>query len=144
MIFRSYLSKDDKAVLELEKLCFPTDAWTEQMIKETSSLNTFNGVVCEVDNEIIGYVMTAYVLDEADILTIAVHPNYRRRGVADKLLVEIFEVLSKKGVNIIFLEVRRSNESAVKLYQKKGFKKISERKNYYGDEDALIFVKQMN
>ena len=144
MIFRAYVKGDDTAVANLEKLCFSLDAWTEEMVKETSSLKTFNGIVCESDGEVIGYVMTAYVLDEADVLTIAVHPNYRRKGVADGLLTQIFTILKEKGVSKIFLEVRRGNQSAIKLYQKNGFEIISQRKNYYGDEDALIFLKTLN
>ena len=72
------------------------------------------------------------------------HPDYRGIGVASSLFEETFSELERIGIKKIFLEVRKSNRVAKKLYEKLGFKEISQRKNYYdGKEDAVVFLKEI-
>ena len=80
------------------------------------------------------------VLDEGQILNIATHPDYRRRGLGDALLSRMLSDSKEKGIKFITLEVRESNAAARGLYEKKGFYQVGRLKNYYDSprEDALI------
>lgn len=93
-----------------------------------------------VNEKIVGYIAAKLLYDHIDILSVLVDDEYKRHGIASSLLEKLF--YHAKGMNIsnIFLEVRVSNISAKKLYEKLGFKEISIRKNYYPDnnEDALV------
>lgn len=95
--------------------------------------------VAEIDNEIIGYIVVKVILDEAEILSLATKPSFRRKGVALALLKDtIFKL--KDIAKICYLEVRISNIEAINLYRKLGFKEYGVRKNYYiaPEEDALL------
>ncbi len=90
--------------------------------------------------QVVGMVVTWIILDEAHIATIATHPDYRRRGVARRLLVQTLEVARDRGAHLVMLEVRRSNLAAQKLYESFGFTIAGVRPRYYVDnmEDALL------
>ena len=93
-----------------------------------------------------GYVGSQTVLDEADLMNVAVHPAYRRKGIAQALLNELERRLEENGVVTVALEVRASNDSAIRLYEKLGYSLAGIRKNYYfkPKEDALILKKQLH
>jgi ribosomal-protein-alanine N-acetyltransferase len=95
--------------------------------------------VAEVNGEITGYIIARSVLDEAEILSIAVKSSFRKQGIAANLVTYILEKLKNK-VKTCYLEVRVSNLPAINLYKKFGFKICNLRKNYYllPKEDALI------
>ncbi|MDI1471241.1 Ribosomal-protein-S18p-alanine acetyltransferase [Thermodesulfovibrio sp. N1] len=95
--------------------------------------------VAEVNGEITGYIVARSILDEAEILSIAVKSSFRKQGIAANLVSYILEKL-KNIVKTCYLEVRISNLPAINLYKKFGFKICSLRKNYYllPQEDALI------
>ena len=86
---------------------------------------------------VAGYIGIEHILDEVHIVNLAVHPAYRRRGIAMTLVRSVL-----KSAKSFFLEVRKSNVAAIKLYEKMGFRVIDERKNYYADngEDALVML----
>ena len=102
-------------------------------------------VATENDN-VIGYVGSQTVLDGTDMMNIAVSPQHRRKGVAEALVNTLIRDLQKKGVIFLMLEVRKSNTSAIALYEKLGFVQVGIRKNYYRNlkEDALILRKEWN
>lgn len=101
-------------------------------------------LVAKLDNVIVGYIGISYVLDTADIISIVVDKEYTKKGIASLLLNNIFNFCKSNNINTILLEVRKSNIAAQKLYEKHGFKKISERKNYYDNiEDAYIYKKEL-
>lgn len=77
--------------------------------------------------------------EEAELLSIAVLPEFRGQKIADDLLYCATNIWEKEGVKNIFLEVKKSNEIAQNLYKKFNFQQIAVRKNYYKDDDALIF-----
>ena len=83
--------------------------------------------------------------DFADLIDIAVLQKERRRGIAEKLLLHIFDFCRQKGVLNLLLEVRESNAPAISLYEKCGFEKINVRKKYYSDplEDAVIYRREL-
>ena len=96
-----------------------------------------NDVVC-------GYVGSQTVLDETDMMNIAVHPDCRRKGVAAALITELVSQLKLRGSRIVRLEVRESNTPAIALYKSMGFTQLGLRKNYYRNpkENALILGKE--
>lgn len=142
MIIRKIHFDDNLQICKIEKQTF-LDAWSTQMISDTILLDNFLGYVAVDDNQkVIGYVMLTYCLDEAEIDRIAVIDEYKRQGVATKLLNKTHEELRLKNVHKVYLEVRRSNESAQALYEKNGFTYVGVRPLYYnGKEDALVMSK---
>ena len=98
----------------------------------------------EEDGLIAGYVGASFVLDEAEIGNICVSSAYRRRGFASALLMKLEKELKSSGVTVIFLEVENTNKGAIALYEKQGFLKYNERKDYYGKgRDALLYRKDI-
>ena len=83
------------------------------------------------------------VMGEGNVTNVAVHPSYRRQGVAETLLKEMERRAKEKSVTIFFLEVRQSNEAAKKLYEKLGYSPIGTRKRFYERpvEDAIVMSK---
>ena len=94
---------------------------------------------------VLGYVGSQSCFEDADILNVCVAPEARRRGLAEALMTELERRLIPKGVEKITLEVRVSNEPAIRLYEKLGYSQVGTRKNYYEKprEDALILQKQL-
>ena len=92
-----------------------------------------------------GYVGSQSCFEDADILNVCVRPEARRQGLAEALMRELEARLIPKGIEKITLEVRASNEPAIRLYEKLGYARVGQRKNYYEKprEDALILQKQL-
>ena len=91
-----------------------------------------------------GYVGSQTVMDETDMMNIAVHPDFRRQGVARALILALIGELKKRGSRCLTLEVRASNDPARALYESLGFAHVGTRRNYYQNpkEDALILRKE--
>ncbi len=141
MIIRKWQYCDNLSVYKIEKESF-SDPWTKEMISDTFIQENFVGLVAEDKGAVVGYIALTYCLDEAEINIIAVTRDYRRKGIATKLLNEAFLVLTKIGVDKVFLEVRKSNRSAQNLYKNNGFAVIGLRPKYYkGVEDAILMKK---
>ncbi len=96
------------------------------------------------NNTFIGYIGCSYIIDTMDILSILVIPEFRKLGVATLLLNSIIDFCKQNSITKILLEVKKSNFSAIQLYEKLQFIKISTRENYYKDEDALIYELNLN
>ena len=145
MIIRKMKASDVAAIAELEKRCF-SDPWSADSIASELVNPLSYWLVAEVDGQVAGYVGSQSVLDAADMMNIAVSPEYRRRGVAKALVNELTAYLSKNNVIALLLEVRVSNEPAIALYEKMGFQQVGRRPNYYRNprEDALILRKGLS
>jgi len=91
---------------------------------------------------VIGYIIFSEVVDELHVLNVAVHPEYRRRGIATALLTSLHKMALERGRAFAYLEVRESNKAAQALYLKFGYKPLTKRKAYYSDnhEDAVIMT----
>ena len=130
-------------VAELEKLCF-SDPWSERSVASELT-NPYSYWFVAVDGErVAGYVGSQTAIDEADMMNIAVHPDFRRLGIAERLVTLLCDELAAKNVHALMLEVRASNEPAKALYEKLGFTQVGRRPNYYRNpkEDALILRKE--
>ena len=134
-----------KAVADLEKLCFSAP-WSENAVRSELT-NPLSLWLVAVDGEsVAGYVGSQSVMGESDMMNLAVHPDYRRQGVAEMLVETLIEHLMKNDVTCLTLEVRVSNSPAIALYQKLGFREVGRRPHYYHNprEDALILRKEWN
>ena len=130
------------AIAQLEKICF-NDPWSEKSIATELNSKLSCWLVAVEDDALVGYVGSQSVLGESDMMNIAVHPEYRRKGIAEALVTALVAELTARGNHSLMLEVRPSNTPAVTLYEKLGFFQVGRRPNYYRNprEDALILRK---
>lgn len=121
-----------------------SDPWSEDMISHTleSEMNEVY-IALTSDGSVAGYAFLSVILDESTLENIAVHPDHRRKGIAGVLLGHIIGRARERGAEIMYLEVRKSNEAARSLYKSAGFEDIALRTNYYRNptEDAVIMRK---
>ena len=136
---------DLEQVLVIDKLSFsqpwPASSFKFELNENASSLcHVADLVVAEGKRQLVGMSVVWMIVDEAHIATIAVHPDYRRRGVARKLLKEALRASIERGALSATLEVRATNEAAQSLYRDFGFDVIGRRPGYYKNnaEDALL------
>lgn len=122
-------------ITELENLCF-SDPWSEEMFQNIFMNENFFVYACKQNTLLISYIFYSYCFGEMEVINIATHPEYRRKGFAELLLRSIFEKLNPQDE--IFLEVRSKNQPAMSLYTKLGFEQVGLRKKYYDDDDALV------
>jgi ribosomal-protein-alanine N-acetyltransferase len=134
--------EDLEAILKIENDSF-TDPWTFEMFRSSLSL-PFSHVwtVKGDDGRVVAYVCFWTVMDEIHLLALAVDARHRRLGIGEGLIRKLIDWSVKNGGNILFLEVRESNQPARGLYKKLGFTVHSRRCDYYRKprEDALVMV----
>ena len=139
---RKIVKSDIKAVSEFFANNL-IDAWSEKELENSFNSENFLGFIEEDNAKIISAVTYLISFETADLLDVAVDSFYRKKGKAISLLSHSFLALIDCGVKEVFLEVRKSNLPAISLYKKLGFTLISERKNYYKTEDALVLKKEL-
>ena len=144
MIIREMKPEDVPAIAELEKQCFSAP-WSENMIISSLENRLSCWLVAEIEGAIAGYVGSEAVLDSADMMNIAVAPEFRRQGVGAALVNGLVSRLQSKSVSFLLLEVRVSNVPAITLYERLGFEQVGRRPRYYRNprEDALIMRKEL-
>ena len=130
-------------IAQLEKLCF-SDPWSVNSIASELDNKLAFWLVATDEDRVAGYIGSQTVMDETDMMNVAVHPDFRRKGIAEALVNALVENLQRMGSHCLTLEVRASNVPAIALYEKLGFSEIGRRKNYYRNprEDALILRKE--
>jgi len=137
----SFMNVDDiDSVMEVEENSF-TLPWPRQAFVNELRNNKFaHYLAARVDGRVIAYGGMWFILDEAHITNIAVHPDFREKGIGTSLLKRMIGYGISKGIEKFTLEVRASNQKAINLYRKEGFTECGVRKRYYSDtnEDALI------
>jgi len=126
-------------IVAIENMSFPTP-WPRHVFDlELKSSRSFKRV-SRVNGSVVGYLVAWKIYDEVHILNVAVHPDYRRRGIGQSLLDYCINFFSSKGVRSAILEVRNMNGDARRLYEKMGFRSVGVRRGYYTDtgEDAIV------
>jgi ribosomal-protein-alanine N-acetyltransferase len=139
-IIRSADKNDVKPLADMDKICFNLP-WSEKSFFEEIIRNKIaRYVIAEVAGKVVGYAGIWMVLDEGHITNVAVHPEFRRQGIAKAMFASLFEISQSAGIKVYTLEVRASDESAISLYRYLGFIEYGIRKNYYHDnnEDAVL------
>ena len=125
-------------VYEIEKTCF-SNPWSRADIAKQLELDTSYFYVAEVDGKTAGYIGLQIFSGEGYVTNVAALPEYRRLGIAGKLLNEAM----KNDMQFITLEVRESNLPAIRLYEKEGFQNMGIRPNFYSNptENAIIMTR---
>ncbi|WP_241236291.1 ribosomal protein S18-alanine N-acetyltransferase [Brevibacillus marinus] len=138
--FRPMTLDDVGRVSELEKLAFPTPWPADAFYNELTINKHARYIVAEVEGEVVAYSGMWLLFDEAHITNVAVHPQYRGQGIGERLMRQMMSLALLEGGKKMTLEVRPSNLTARRLYQKLGFTEQGIRKKYYtdNDEDAII------
>ena len=133
---------DLEAIGTIERASFdspwPPDAYRSEL--ETNRLAQY--LVVRADDDIIGFGGMWLMVDEAHVITFAVHPLWRRQHIGGRLLLAMLDIAADAGANEATLEVRLSNLPARRLYEQFGFRPVGLRPRYYSDngEDALIMT----
>ncbi|MDY6084363.1 MAG: ribosomal protein S18-alanine N-acetyltransferase [Dialister sp.] len=136
--------EDASAIYRISEASF-TDSWREETILEDLLKDHSLYLVCLREDRIVGYACYWFVLDEAQLVNVAVLPENRKQGLAKKLLEEGLAEARKRHMKTMFLEVRAGNLPAQALYRKYGFSVITLRKAVYEmpREDGYIMKKSL-
>jgi len=140
---RAYAPGDERAVAEIEIMCF-SDAWPFSFfLTESSARGRYHRVLFEAgSNTMVAYLLCAWQYLDLHVLKIGVRPEYRREGLARLLMLGAEnEVCSLSGESII-LEVRRANQAARQLYFSLGFDEVGVREGYYSDGESAIVMRK--
>lgn len=129
-----------KALLDT---CFGESAWSLDSLRSQLSKPDSSCTIAIEDNRTVGFLAFEQILDEGSIIEIAVHPRFRRRGIAKELINSAIQ--NAGNLSAVFLEVRESNAPAISLYRSLGFEQIAVRKDYYDHpkENAIIMKQQI-
>lgn len=136
--------QDVESVLEIERRNF-RDPWTRRaFLAEIETAPVSQPLVVEYDGRIVGYAVAWFVAEELQIADIAIHEDFRRRGLARQIMAYLCEVAQQRGCKVAHLEVRQTNLAAKQLYEGLGFQTTTVRRAYYGPaEDALLMSKNL-
>lgn len=139
IIISHHTKADLEAIAEIESISI-NPPWSLKAVCDFAECDTSRILVAKIDNTVVGYITYLVVLDEVQIANVATHPIYRRKGIGEKLLTHLFGEAKAENMFVITLEVRESNEPAIRLYKKCNYSEVGRRKNYYKNptEDALL------
>ena len=147
--YRAAMQLDLPVLVSMERVLFADSPWSMGQFKEE-----FKGVpnsryflvATNDEDQIVGYAAVLVVAPgvEADVLTVAVLPDYTRKGIASHFMAELEKWSISKGAPAMMLEVGTENASAIALYEKLGYENISTRRGYYGPGlDAFVMRKEL-
>jgi [ribosomal protein S18]-alanine N-acetyltransferase len=142
---REMVAADLDTVLAIERTSF-TMPWTMDTFRGLLRRSDADLFVAErVGGPVVAYAVVWMVMDQAELGDIAVAPDWRRRGLARRLMDTVLDHARRRGVREIFLEVRPSNHEARRLYERYGFVEVGRRRNYYSQprEDALVLRRRV-
>lgn len=145
MTIRHLEETDLNQVCKIESALF-TDPWSRQGFLDCLRLDYVINLVISEGGQIAGYGCLYLVLEEGNIMNIAIDTSFQGRGLGGRLLDALLDAGRARGTVTFFLEARRSNTPAVKLYTSRGFRQIAVRKNFYQKpvEDALVMKKDVS
>ena len=146
--YRQPTALDLPVLTSLERTLFPDYPWSQAQFKEEiAGIGTSREFLLALnDGSVVGYagIMVVAAGVPADLLTIAVLPDFRGKGIAQSMLADLESWSKAKSATEVILEVDTKNESAIRLYEFAGYEKISTRANYYGlGVDALVMRKEI-
>lgn len=140
-MIRKMTLNDIFKVSEIEKIVLGNTLGVKFLFDELS-VNPFSQYfVYEINSEVVGYVGYRVYDDVAEMLNFVIDDKHQNQGIGQELFDYSLEHISKMNVKSISLEVRKSNTKAKRFYLKNGFEKSYVRKNYYENEDALVYIK---
>lgn len=130
------------AVLKIEEVVF-SNPWRRKDFQYSLTREGSYGTVLLADGRLIGYTIGFFTLEEFHLADFAIHPDLQNRGIGRQLLKLLLDRLRQRPVNLVSLEVRASNTTAVELYKKANFQTVAIRRGYYSRprEDALVMLK---
>lgn len=140
LTIRKMTLEDIPAVIDLDQRSFSLP-WPERSFRFELTDNPASRCwVAELDGIVVGMIVVWLIVDEAHVATIATHPDFRRKGIAKRLLSHALRKLMEQGARSSFLEVRESNKAAQEMYRKFGYEETGRRQRYYkdNDEDAIL------
>jgi ribosomal-protein-alanine N-acetyltransferase len=140
LTIRKMTLEDIAAVIDLDQKSFSLP-WPERSFRfEVTDNPASRCWVAELDGKVVGMIVVWLLVDEAHVATLATHPDFRRQGVAKRLLSHGLLHLIEEGAQSSFLEVRESNLAAREMYRKFGYEEAGRRRRYYrdNDEDAIL------
>jgi ribosomal-protein-alanine acetyltransferase len=128
----------------LEELCFPEDPWPASLLASALEGGGVLALGLERDGRLLGSALGRVAADEAELHSIAVEPGLRRGGCGRRLLAGFLAEARSRQARVVWLEVRLSNEAAIRLYESCGFRLTGWRPRYYSDgEDALLLRRDL-
>jgi [ribosomal protein S18]-alanine N-acetyltransferase len=143
-VIRTFSGAEDAAeVVEILREAREAAAWSQEALQETVSLAGVAAFVSERNGVISGIVVGRQVVDEAEVLNLAVKQGMRRQGEGGALVRRILQRFSERQVSRVFLEVRESNAGAIAFYRGLGFQAVGVRKDYYRDPKESATVMEL-
>lgn len=142
MRIREASREDLDAVYAIEKQSFK-DPYPMDFLGFLYEADRKTFLVAEKDGAVVGYIIASVERDLGHIISIAVNPLERNKNIGRALMGKVLKILKTSDVTSVRLEVRRSNIEAQSFYEELGFKHSHVLENYYGDEDALVYFKQL-
>jgi len=137
-LIRPVKASDATGVYAVERECF-RDPYPSKFLDALIKMERDRFFVADEDGKIVGYAVTTASGKDGHIVSVAVKPRCRRRGIGTALLSAVTRKLVEEGVEDIHLEVRKGNRAAISFYERMGFRAFSEIRHYYTDgEDALV------
>lgn len=141
-------ASDLSEVLAIERVTFVTPwsraAFEAELEKPHARFCLARSLSGEKPGSVVGYICFWLVADEIQIVNVAVHPAWRRRGIGTRLMRHALERGCEASANVAVLEVRRSNQAALSLYEGLGFKAVRERPGYYPEHREPALILEMN
>lgn len=145
-VFREISLGDLDGIVQIERAVNPFP-WGEEALRDTIA-SSGHHLMSLREGRAVGFLLSSFVLDEAQLLLIGVSPDWQGVGVGGQLLKELINRSQDRGQKLIYLEVRSGNERAIRLYRSLGFIDIGVRRDYYpglvGREDAIVMSLQLD
>ena len=145
-VFREISLGDLDGIVQIERAVDPFP-WGEEALRDTIA-SSGHHLISLREGRAVGFLLSSFVLDEAQLLLIGVSPDWQGVGVGGQLLKELINRSRDQGQKLIYLEVRSGNERAIRLYRSLGFIDIGVRRDYYpglvGREDAIVMSLQLD
>ena len=142
---RAFRAADTAAIAEILRGSAEAAQWPPESYARLAESPGGMVIVCEAGSRLVAFLAARQAADEAEILNIAVSPNFRRKGVASALLARIIEEFGRSAIARVFLELRESNLPARNLYERHGFLLSGRRRAYYQQptEDAVCMLRKL-